>query len=125
MILIETSVWIEFFRRNEDYPARIGLLMEKQQVVAFEPVFAELLYGARTRKDRDMIISFWDLLPRVDFGSGALIQAAEMAGREEFLQSGIGLMDALIIQAAQKGNHRLWTLDKRVTGRLEQKNLYA
>jgi len=125
MILIDTSVWIEFFRRNGDYPARISSLLEIQQVVAFEPVFAELLYGARSRKDRDIITSFWELLPRVDFGSGSLMKAAEMAGREEFLQSAIGLVDALIIQATLDGNYRLWTLDKRVAGRLQQKNLYS
>jgi predicted nucleic acid-binding protein len=125
MILIDTSVWIEFFRRNGDYPTRISSLLEIQQVVAFEPVFAELLYGARSRKDRDIITSFWELLPRVDFGSGSLMKAAEMAGREEFLQLGTGLVDALIIQAALDGNHRLWTLDKRVAARLQQKNLYS
>lgn len=125
MILIDTSVWIEFFRRNEDYPARISSLLETHRVVAFEPVFAELLYGARSRKDRDMITSFWELLPRVDFGSGSLMKAAEMAGREDFLQSGIGLIDALIIQATLDGDHRLWTLDKRIAGRLQQKDLYS
>mgnify|MGYP006293110019 CR=1 FL=1 len=125
MILIDTSVWIEFFRRNGDYPARISSLLEIQQVVAFEPVFAELLYGARSRKDRDIITSFWELLPQVDFGSGSLMKAAEMAGREDFLQSGIGLIDALIIQATLDGDHRLWTLDKRIAGRLQQKDLYS
>ena len=125
MILIDTSVWIEFFRRNGDYPARISSLLEIQQVVAFEPVFAELLYGARSRKDRDIITSFWELLPQVDFGSGSLMKAAEMAGREDFLKSGIGLIDDLIIQATLDGDNRLWTLEKRIAGRLQQKDLYS
>mgnify|MGYP006308223593 FL=1 len=60
-----------------------------------------------------------------DSGSGSLMKAAEMAGREDFLQSGIGLIDALIIQAILDGDHLPWTLDKRIAGRLQQKNLYS
>jgi predicted nucleic acid-binding protein len=124
MILIDTSVWIEFFRRNGEYPTRVLDLLENKQVVAYEPVFAELLYGARSRKDRDRILSFWELLPRIEFGSGSLMKAAEMAGREEYLQSGIGMIDAAIIQAVLDGNHQLWTLDKKITGRLDPDRLY-
>jgi predicted nucleic acid-binding protein len=43
MILVDTSVWIEFFRGNEPYFTKLKELIESSDVLAHEVVFGELL----------------------------------------------------------------------------------
>ncbi len=88
MILIDTSVWIEFFRQNNMYAEIIEDLLKQQQVISIEPVFSELLFGVRQNKDKEMILSYWRILPRVEFGKNSMLKAAEFANENNFLRSG-------------------------------------
>ncbi len=114
MILIDTSVWIEFFKQRVPFKVTVQYLLKSQKAMSIEPVFAELFYGVRNQKEKDIIQSYWQILPRIKFGQDSMIKAAEFANSSNFLQSGIGLMDAIIIQNVMEGNHLLWTLDKRI-----------
>ena len=49
MILVDTSVWIEFFKQKEPFKATVQSLLKSQMALSIEPVFAELLYGVRRR----------------------------------------------------------------------------
>lgn len=124
MILIDTSVWIEFFKQRTPFSEKVLLLLKAQKAVAIEPVFAELLYGVRNQKEKDIIQSYWEILPRIKFGQNSMIKAADYANVRHFLQGGIGLMDSIIIQSAVEGNHMLWTLDKRILREVDSKLIY-
>ncbi len=124
MILMDTSVWVEFFRQNSAYVDEIRALLERQKVITIEPVFSELLYGVRNKKEKELIQSYWMVLPRIEFGTTSMLQAAEFANKQNYQQLGIGLMDAMIIKSVLDGNHVLWTLDKRITSRINKKFLY-
>ncbi len=45
MILVDTSIWIEFFRGNEPYFTKLKEIIESSDVLAHEVVFGELLKG--------------------------------------------------------------------------------
>jgi len=124
MILIDTSVWIEFFRQDVKYTEEIERLLKKKLVISIGPVFSELLFGVRYKKDKEMILSYWQILPKVEFGRTSMLKAAEFANDNNFYQSGIGLMDAIIIEAVIDGNHTLWTLDKKINNFVEKKYIY-
>jgi len=124
MILIDTSVWIEFFRQNAMYTERIESLLETREIITIEPVFAELLYGARQKQDRDMILSYWNILPKITFGMNSMLAASEFANNNKYYQSGIGLMDAVIIKFAIDGNHSIWTLDMKINDNIAEKYIY-
>ena len=124
MILLDTSVWIDFFRQDPSVAKEVKLLLRVKSVLSFEPVFSELLVGARNETEEKVILSFWEVLPRVQFSSGSLLEAARYAGKRNLIQWGIGLMDAVIIKAVLDGNHLLWTGDKRILNFLEPGNLY-
>jgi predicted nucleic acid-binding protein len=124
MILIDTSVWIDFFRQREKLAGQVNSLLNAKQVVAFEPVFAELLYGVRDQREMDVILSYWKILPKVEFGRDSMIQAALIASSNDHLSRGIGLIDGLIIQAAVKDGHLLWTLDRRIQDFADPKLLF-
>lgn len=124
MILIDTSVWIEFFKQRAPFTDTVQFLLKAQLAVAIEPVFAELLYGVRNQKEKDTIHSYWQILPSIKFGQDSMIKAADYANANHFLQGGIGLIDAMIIHSAIEGNHLLWTLDKRILGAIDSKLIY-
>ena len=56
MILIDTSVWIEFFRAREPYHSRTAELLEEGQILGLTWVFGELLQGAKTNRERTLIL---------------------------------------------------------------------
>lgn len=124
MILIDTSVWIEFFRQNGGYTEIIKSLLEDREIITVEPVFAELLFGVRHKKDKDMILSYWQILPKTEFGTTSMLKAATFANDNNFYQSGIGLMDAIIIKSVIDGNHTLWTMDKKINNNIDNKYIY-
>ncbi|MDA0194281.1 MAG: hypothetical protein O2887_04135 [Bacteroidetes bacterium] len=53
-------------------------LLEAKQVVAIEPVFAELLYGVRTPGDKERVLSYWNV--------------SQFAYKHNYHNLGIGLM---------------------------------
>ena len=73
MILMDTSVWIEYLRQNVDYFQDVQSMLARRMIVSVEPIFAELTYGVKNRKDKQMLNSYWQVLPRIDFGSDSML----------------------------------------------------
>ena len=124
MILIDTSVWIEYFKQHSEYVTDVQQLLEGQAVIAIEPVFSELLYGVRNRKEKELIESYWQILPRIEFRSNSMLEAAEYANLNDYYKLGIGIMDAIIIKSVMEGNHLLWTLDGKIQKAVKNQMLY-
>ena len=114
MILIDTSVWIEFFKQNPVYATDLETLLSKRMVVTIEPIFSELIYGARNDKERKRILSYWNLLPKIAFTAGSLLSVADFANQHNYHNPGIGLIDAVIVKAAVENHCKIWTLDGRI-----------
>ena len=55
MILVDTSVWADFFRGVEPAASRLAQLLEANEVALAGPIFTELLRGVRSRKDRETV----------------------------------------------------------------------
>ena len=124
MIILDTSVWIEYFRQNEPIADQVSILLAKQQVAAVEPVFAELMFGVRNAQESSVIRTFWQILPRADLGDESIFKTADYAFQFDYQSKGIGLIDALIIRTAQIGSHKLWTLDERIISILDNVQLF-
>jgi predicted nucleic acid-binding protein len=124
MILIDTSIWIEFFKSNPVYVGEIEGLLENKEVLSIEPVFAELLFGCRNDKERGLILSYWKVLPKITFSDGFLIDSAEYANRNNFFNLGIGLIDSTLIHATIINKCQIWTLDKKVLNRIDKLFIY-
>src|SRR5450759_2694105 len=85
---------------------------------------AELLYGSRNDKERSKIISYWKVLPRINFSEGSIIESAEFANKSNFHNLGIGLIDSILINATIINKCLLWSLDKKILNNLDDKLLY-
>jgi predicted nucleic acid-binding protein len=104
MILIDTSIWIEFFKQNPNYVNEIVLLLESRMVVTIEPIFSELIYGCKNAKEKNKIEMYWKTLPKITFQEGSIMAAAIFANENNFHNYGIGLIDANLIKATIDNN---------------------
>ena len=64
MIVIDTSIWINFLKASEPVFSRMQRLLENGQVLAVEFVFAELMQGAREKRERNIISEYRHNLPK-------------------------------------------------------------
>ena len=124
MILVDTSVWVEFFRQQRVYSDHLRALLKKKSVVTLEPIFSELMYGVSNRKEYEVIHSFWQMLPKIGFTEGSMIEAASLARERNYHMMGIGVLDAAIIRATEEGGHRLWTLNERINSHIRKPLVY-
>jgi predicted nucleic acid-binding protein len=123
MVVLDTSVWIEFFKGNEPYFQGVQNLIEARSVSAIEPIFGELLQGAMNKREIATIKKFWEYLTKLE-EPDLFIKAGELAYKEKLVSKGIKLIDAAIIYATINNNCMLWTLDKKILGYLDQRYIF-
>lgn len=122
-IILDTSVWIEYFKGNDEYFEICQQLIEKGEVKTIELIFAELLQGAKNKRETDIIKSYFELIPKVEIGQLCIL-AGEYSQQEKLFSKGIGLIDACIITATIESDSKLWTLDKKIKTFLNSQYLY-
>jgi predicted nucleic acid-binding protein len=107
VILVDTSVWVEHFRRRHDGLAHS---LDRGEVACHSFVIGELSLGSLRR--RDEVLSLLSELPSASVvphdDMRALGDRFRLAGR------GIGWVDAHLIASAMVDGMRLWTLDRRL-----------
>ena len=63
-VLVDTSAWIDFFRRTEgEVGDTVANLVEEDQAVMTGPVLAELLRGVRSAKEGEELRVLLEALP--------------------------------------------------------------
>ncbi len=124
MIILDTSVWIEFFKKEAEIFTTVKKLLEAGEVYALECIFGELLQGAKNDIEMDLIISYWKYLPRID-EKEIWIEAEKYSGENKLASKGVGLIDAVIIMAAIRSKSKVWTLDKKLRKILNQEIIYS
>ena len=122
-IIVDTSVWIEYFKGNKKYFDFIQKLLEKNEILTIELIFAELLQGARNKKETEMLKSYYGLIPKVEI-ENLCILAGEFSRQEKLISKAIGLIDSCIITATIFSDSRLWTLDKKLQNFLDNRYLF-
>lgn len=78
MTLVDTSAWIEFFRRRGDRATteRVAMLLEADAAAYTCPVYFELLVGAGSAVETRFVKEALDLCPRLAFDAGHWERAA-------------------------------------------------
>ena len=122
-IILDTSVWIEYFKGNDEYFEICQKLIEKGEVMTIELIFAELLQGARNERETEIIKNYFELIPKVQVDQLCIL-AGYYSQKEKLFSKGIGLIDACIIAATIESNSKLWTLDKKIKAILHEQYLF-
>ncbi len=113
MIIVDTSIWIEFFKAHQNIFPVLKVQIEEQQVIGLECIFGELLQGVRNKTEKKRILDYWNALPKKS-EAGLWIEAGILSAQEKYYSKGIGLIDSFLIAALKKFDASLWTLDKKL-----------
>lgn len=107
MILVDTSVWVDHFRRGNE---RLGSLLRGEQVLGHMFVLGELACG-NLRNRREML-SLLGALPQAPLAGNG--EALEFLERAKLHGKGIGWIDIHLLTSARIARAPLWTLDVRL-----------
>ena len=123
MIILDTSVWIEFLKGNKDFFPKISKMLENMDVLAVEHIFGELLQGVKNKKEKEIIKKYWTHLPKKNY-ENIIIEAGEYSAQKKLVDYGVGLIDAIILLHSIKSEAKIWTLDKKFIKIIPEENLY-
>jgi len=123
MIILDTSVWIEYLKNNQNFFPKISKLLENGEILAVECIFGELLQGVKEKSEKEIILKFWAHLPKEHY-ENIIIEAGEYSAQNKLLDHGVGLIDAIILMQAIKSNSKIWTLDNKFLRLIPEKLKY-
>ena len=107
MVLVDTSIWIDHFRKVS---GKLASLLEAEEVAIHPFVLGELACG--NLSNRKEIIALLHALPdAVKVEDDELLWFIE---RHHLMGRGIGLIDAHILASCCVDSCLLWTRDKRL-----------
>jgi hypothetical protein len=107
MILVDTSVWINHFRKGG---SNLRELLSKDLVLVHPFVVGELACG--NLKNRARILSDLEALPSAV--SATHEEAMRLTEGRKLWGLGIGWIDAHLLASALLSNCQFWTLDERL-----------
>jgi predicted nucleic acid-binding protein len=107
MVLVDSSVWIEHFRKG--HPA-LATLLNEASVLMHPFVLGELACG--NLKKRAEILRDLEELPQAIAATHE--EALDLMSKRKLWGRGIGWIDAHLLASALLSRCRLWTLDARL-----------
>jgi len=117
MILVDTSVWIDFLREDN---LQLSTLLEDCSVAMHPMVLGELSCGHL--KNREHLLKLWMKLPTVIEASRD--EAMYFLQQNKLYGKGIGLVDLLLLAStALSDSTLLWTRDKRLNRMAKELNI--
>ena len=113
-VLVDTSVWVDFFRRsaNPQWRAVLQDLMERDAAIIIDPVIAELLYGTRGERERTVVLDLARSIRRAEVTVDTWIASGDLGRTWRIRGRTLSLVDCILVTVAQRDGLRLWTLDR-------------
>lgn len=105
MTIVDTSVWIDHFRKPVE---RLGELLAEMQVLSHSAVIGELALGYL--RGRDGILGNLKLLPKAKEASPGEI--LELIEKHRLYGRGLSLIDAQLLASALLSDAKVFTRDR-------------
>ncbi|MFQ5526625.1 MAG: type II toxin-antitoxin system VapC family toxin [Thermoanaerobaculia bacterium] len=115
-MLVDTSVWIDHFRRGN---SRLAGYLEGGEVESHPFIVGELACGNLRR--RVEVLELLAALPSVPTASHEEVLA--LVDRQRLAGTGLGWVDVHLLCSALLAGCRLWTLDRRLRSQAENLDL--
>jgi predicted nucleic acid-binding protein len=111
-IIVDTCVWIEFFREPEsEFTLHLkGLLLERK-VIMVGMVMAEILQGVKAPKEANLVEQSLAKLRYLEITRDIWVTAGEISASLRSTGITIPLSDLIIAAIALSGNHEIFTID--------------
>jgi predicted nucleic acid-binding protein len=112
-ILIDTSVWIEYFRdRSSTLSNKVEEILSKKEVYVPKIVIAELIQGAKSEREVSIIRDFLDAFGIIDQTEHTWFKAGDLSFNLKKKGRVVNLTDCYIAVIAQENGCRIFTLDE-------------
>ncbi|MDA8415351.1 MAG: PIN domain-containing protein [Desulfobacteraceae bacterium] len=110
-VVVDTSVWIEFFRKQEPYHSIVSRLIDDEQVYCCGIILAELMQGAKSDKELTVLDDFPRVFPFISETPQLWATAGKLSFQLRRKGVTIGLSDCYIAVAAASVRAQVATLD--------------
>lgn len=111
-ILVDTSAWIEFFRKNEPWYSAISGLMDDKRIYCSGIILAELIQGANAEKELAILRDFRHVFEFLDESVDLWQAAGELSNTLQRKGKSVGLSDCYLAASAKAHKVKILTLDK-------------
>jgi predicted nucleic acid-binding protein len=112
-VIVDTSVWIAFFRRRDPEPTdRIAALLKTGRAAYTGIIALELLNGAKGQKELDILYEAFDAMQLIPITEATFLGAGKLG--YELARKGhtLSAVDLLIAQATIETSLSLMTYDE-------------
>jgi tRNA(fMet)-specific endonuclease VapC len=111
-ILIDTSIWIDYFKnKSSGIAEKVDEMLTGDEVYVPKIVIAELIQGAKSEREVAVIEEFIDAFHIVDQGEDTWIKAGKLSFILKKKGRNINLSDCYIAVIAQDNECHIFTLD--------------
>lgn len=109
--IADTCIWIDYFKNKGPVPFELTRLLKKGEIVIAGPVVYELLQGAKTQKDAEVIKEVTRALSNLEVTEKIWLLAGDLFF--DLRRKGITLppSDVLLAAIAIENNCSLFTID--------------
>ena len=112
-VLIDTSVWIDYFRNKTPHLSeKVDKILAMDEVFVPKIVIAELIQGAKSEKEISVIEDFFNAFHIIDQEDGTWLNAGRLAYNLKKKGKPLNLTDCYISVISQENKCKIFTLDK-------------
>jgi len=112
-ILIDTSVWIEYFRsKSSSVAQKVDRFLEKDEIYIPKIIIAELMQGSKSTKELSIIEDFFDAFHIIDQKEDSWIKAGSLSYKLKKKGKNINLFDCYIAVIAQEYGCIIFSLNR-------------
>ena len=112
-VLIDTSVWIAYFKNTDERLAdKVDDILGSSEVCVPRVVIAELVQGAKTGKEIAVIEEFVEAFRIVDQTDSTWLKAGKLSFSMKRKGITVHLIDCYIAVIARENNCRIFSLDE-------------
>ncbi|SNB44940.1 PIN domain-containing protein [Geobacter sp. DSM 9736] len=110
-VLIDTSVWIDFFRKQQPVHGAVVDLLDSDSVCCIGLILGELMQGAKSERELSVIRDFVHVFQFLPESPSLWEKAGQMAYTLRRKGITVGLADCYIAVAAIEAGAQLFSLD--------------
>lgn len=111
-ILVDTSIWIEYFRPDTATGNLLETLLTENSVVTCGIVLFELMQGVKSDKEKTVVMNALSGLPYLEMNEQLWLKSAELSSSLKKKGLTLPLSDIFIAAIAIEHNLSVFTLDK-------------
>ena len=111
-VLVDTSVWVEYLRKPSSTAGKaLSALLSVNRVMTSGVIVAEILHGARTRKEREELADALGAIPIVELNFSDWVAIGSLLNDLRLKGHTFALVNIAIAHAARSAGCALFTLD--------------